>query len=146
MNLEFKVISDKSDRYSICSYVLTWDTKKTYNFDNCIRAEYLFQNFIGVYNNNELIALGGIKPYYNDGIMCARLSSIVKPNFRRKGVADQLLRYMLFYSKNELNIEKVFVNIMKKNKPSILQIEKNDFNLISFKDNIYTYEKKLINN
>ena len=146
MNVEYKLIDDKYDKYDSYMTAINWDTKNTYMpSKEKICIEWLIQKMIGVYMNNEIIGLGCIKPYYKDGCLNAELSSIIKGEYRRRGLADKLLQCMLDYCKNNLNVEKVTVNILKTNLASISQIEKNSFDFVSFDDKIISFEKKLIN-
>ena len=130
MKVEYKKIEDKFDRYNIYNEALTWDTKKTFQTDaDEINILWLLNIFIGVYNNDEL---------------CAEISYIVKPEYRKKGIGNNLIKYMLEYCKNDLNVKMVYVDILKTNKESVSQIEKNDFDFESFDDKIITFKRKLI--
>ena len=44
-----------------------------------------------------------------------------------------------------MHVKKVKVDILKRNLASVSQIEKNNFDFVSFNDKIITFEKKLIN-
>lgn len=145
MKVEYKKIDDKFDRYNIYNEALTWDTKKTFQTDaDEINILWLLNIFIGVYNNDELVALGSIRKYYNNDNVCAEISYIVKPEYRKKGIGNNLIKYMLEYCKNDLNVKMVYVDILKTNKESVSQIEKNDFDFESFDDKIITFKRKLI--
>ena len=147
INIQFKKIENRYDKYYSYMKALSWDTGHTYSFDNESGIEWLMQKMIGAYNDNELVALGCIKINYDieKNEKYSELSSIVDYRYRRKGIADKLLKEMLEYCK-ELNVQKVRVNILKSNMPSVSQIEKNEFDFVSFDDDIITFEKKLINN
>lgn len=140
MNVEYKLITNKLDRYSSYLKALTWDTKNTYSIDKNIGIDWLIQIMIGAYADNNLVGLGCIRTYYDDMKKYAYLSNIVDNNYRRKGIADRLLIEMLKYCK-EQNIITVRVNILKNNLSSISQIEKNNFNFVSFDDKTITFEK-----
>ena len=147
MQIIYKRIENKYDKYFSYQKALSWDTKNTYSREKEITGiDWLIQKMIGVYHEEELIALGCIKTEYDldKKMKYAYLSSIVDFRFRRCGIANNLLKEMLIYCK-ELNVEKVIVNILKENSASISQIEKNDFNFVKFDDEIITFEKKLIN-
>lgn len=145
MNVEYKLIENKFDKYKTYMLAIDWDIDDTYMpVKERISIEWLLQKMIGVYVDNEVVGLGCIKPYYKDGILNAELSSIIKKEYRRMGFADKLLLHMLEYSKSKLDIKKVTVNILKTNIASISQIEKNEFDFVSFDDKIITFEKKLI--
>ena len=143
MELEFKKIENKMERYNLYSETIMWDTKRTFSEDDQLGIEWLISTTIGVYLDNEPVALGGIKLFYENKEKVAYLSAIVNPKYRRKGIADRLLEYMLSYCKSELNINKVKVKILIQNKASINQIEKNDFEFESFNDKILTFSKDL---
>lgn len=145
MNVEYKLIENKFDKYKTYMLAIDWDIDDTYMpVKERISIEWLLQKMIGVYVDNEVVGLGCIKPYYKDGILNAELSCIIKKEYRRMGFADKLLLHMLEYSKSKLDIKKVTVNILKTNIASISQIEKNEFDFVSFDDKIITFEKKLI--
>ena len=144
MSINYKIIYNSFDKYEIYSTVLKWDKKNTY----CINKKeidntWMVEKMIAVYNNDELIGLGGILPNYS--LNYASLSSIIKPKYRKKGIATRLLKEMLNYTKNELGINIVRVNVLKKNLTCINHIEKNNFEFVSFNDKVITFEKKLIN-
>ena len=146
MEIQYRKIENSYDKYYSYLKSLTWDKDNTYCKNKDAGIEWLIQKMIGAYNEDELIALGSIKKYYDveKRKIYADLSSIVDFRFRRRGIADHLLKEMLEYCK-ELNVETVKVKIYKNNLPSVSQIEKNDFDFVSFDDKIITFEKKLIN-
>ena len=146
MEIQFKRIENRYDKYRSYVKSLSWDTNNTYSIDKDAGVEWLIQKMIGVYHEEELIALGCIKKYYNieKKKHYANLSSIVDFRFRRQGIADRLLKEMLEYCR-ELDVEIVKVDILKDNLPSVSQIEKNEFDFVKFDDKIITFEKKLIN-
>lgn len=146
MNIIYKKIENKTDKYNSYIKALTWDTKRTYSLDDNIGADWLLQRMIGAYDNDKLIALGCISRFYNDEfkILVADLSLIVHKDYRNKGIADNLLRNMIAYCK-ELNIKQVNANILEKNKISINKAKKYDFNLVDKVDKVLIYEKKLNN-
>ena len=147
MELRYSKIENIYDRYNSYLKALSWDINNTYSQDKEAGVEWLLQKMIGAYRETELVGLGSIRTYYDleKKQMTADLASIVDYRFRRKGIADRLLREMLIYCK-DLNVEIVKVNILKDNKPSLLQIEKNNFEYVEINDDIVTYQKKLINN
>lgn len=146
MNLSFEVIENSVEKYKIYMTSLKWDTDKTYSiYDNEYPMSWIFEKVVSVHLDDELVGIGGIKPCFENNEMYVELSSIVNPEYRRMGIADRLLNFMLEYTKNELNIPIAKVNILKSNIPSIKQIENNNFTFIYSTDNIITYEKKLIN-
>ena len=146
MSLEFRKIEDKNDKYYSLLKALSWDLKSTYSLDRKMGVEWLLQKMIGVYDDDELIALGCIRKYYDidEAKSYANLSSIVDRRYRRKGIANKLLKEMLEYCK-ELDVEMVKVEILKSNKASVRKKKKNDFDFVEFDDKIIKYEKKLIN-
>lgn len=146
MELKFKRIEDKHEKYDAHSRALTWDNKHTYSQEKSSGADWMFDKMVGVYDADELVALGCITPYFDDEYKrsLAYLSSIVRKDHRRMGISDILLRNMLEYCK-DLNIKKVTVEILKSNKISINSIEKNNFNLKENNDKVLVYEKKLNN-
>ena len=101
MELEIKEITDKSLKYDLYMLSLTWDNEDTYHEDkdSGIGANWLIQRTIAVYKDEELIGLGGIKNSDETKEICADFSAIVKPEYRRRGVADKLLKFMLEYCK-----------------------------------------------
>jgi len=142
--MDYIRLDNKIDRYNSFIHALSWDTKHTYSIDDNIGIEWLLQKMIGVYDDNSLIGLGSIRNYNLINERYATLAIIVKKNYRKQGIGDRLLKELLEYCK-ELDIELVRVNILKNNKNSLSNVEKNRFNYISIDNNIITYEKKLIN-
>ena len=146
MDLQYKKIENKQEKYNSYMKALSWDTKHTYSFDNNAGVDWLLEKMIGVYDEDILIALGCIKTYYNLEKECkyADLSLIVNSKYRKKGIAESLIKEMLIYCK-ELNVDTVRALILKNNKISIEKAENNNFELMSSDNKILTYEKKLIN-
>lgn len=146
MALEYKRILNIYDKYDSYMKSLSWDKDNMYSMDKENGVEWLLQKMIGVYDEDQLIALGCVRTYYKieKKKYYAELSSIVHNLYRRRGIADHLLKEMLEYCK-ELNIDIVKVYILEKNIASISQIEKNGFELVLKDNKIRTYQKKLIN-
>lgn len=145
MNLQYKKISDIYEKCDSYVKALSWDTKHTYSLDDNVGSDWLLEKMIGVYNQGELIALGGIKTHYDieNKDNYGDLSLIVKFKYRKKGIAEHLLKELLIYCK-ELNVDTVRASILRKNKISIEKAEKNNFRLVSNDNKILIYEKKLI--
>ena len=142
MDIKYKIIEKTLEKYDTYIKALYWDKDNTYCIDkNRIDGHWLVEVMIGVYDDKELVGLGSILPNYNEKV--AYLSSIIKPDYRKKGLASNLLKEMLVYCKDELKIYNVRVNILKRNLTCIDHIEKQDFDFVSFDDKVITYEKKL---
>ena len=145
MELNFKRVEDKYDRYKYGMISIIWDKKHTYSLDGQIGLNWMFQEMILAYSDDNLVGIGEINTFYEDKIKKARLGVITNPNYRKKGIANSLINEMLVCCRDELDVEIVVANILSTNKKSLSKAQKNEFELIGSNGKILTYEKKLIN-
>ena len=115
MNLCFKRIEDKYERYNFGLISIKWDKKHTYSQDGNIGVDWLFQEMIVAYSGDDLVGIGEINPYYEDQVKKARLAVVTNPKYRKKGVASNLIREMLICCRDELQVQTAVADILDTN-------------------------------
>ena len=127
MDLNFKRVEDSYDRYKYGMISIIWDKKHTYSLDGQLGVDWMFQEMILAYLNDDLVGIGDINTFYENRVKKARLGVITNPKYRKKGIASELIREMLICCRDELNVEVAVANILSTNKKSLAKAEKNEF-------------------
>ena len=144
--MEFKRIEEKMEKYDAYVKALSWDNKNTYSQDKDVGLDWMFDKMVGVYEEDELIALGCITRYFDNECKrsYANISSIVRKDYRNKGISKILLNHLVAYCK-DLEVKTITIEILKTNKISIKSIQNSDFEYKEETDKVLVYQKKLIN-
>ena len=108
MGIEFKKIENAYDKYYSYLRAMEWDTTKPYNFADNVGVEWLILKMIGVYNQENLVALGCIRDYYDldKKKKCANITTFVDYRYIEESIKTKLLSELLSYCK-ELEVEEI---------------------------------------
>ena len=117
-----------------------FDKDKIYKLGSLINSNFRNVNNIdGIINNNEIIG------YYLDkelvGFIIFKklyeivdlLYIVVEPLYRKKGIATSLMDYFI----NNVDCEKIMLEVNVTNKSAIKLYKKYDFKIINIRDNYY---------
>lgn len=148
MNINFKRI-DKNDKYYFDYYNLAtiWDKKHV-----CFNKERDDYDLFGIFELTYLMYLDDyiigyanifLAPSIGEKKSKAYLSYVIRPEYRKKGYGKIFVDELVNISKNELKIDEICVEILKKNIPSISLIEKMNFDFDHFDDRKIVFKKKL---
>ena len=137
---------------SECIKLINFDIEDKIYFENHgWTKKELFNQFekkinftIGYFDNNKLVAF-----IIGDLIFIEKISEYeilfiyVKNDYRKKGIADQLLKY-LYRTKELGNLKKIFLEVACNNSFAIKLYEKNGFSKINKRKNYYLIDGKKI--
>lgn len=143
-----RIFNSDKKFYKYYNMAVLWDNKRKC-FTNKDSSDSdligMFEYTYLLYLNDNIIGYGIIfyAPKLDEFEEEAYLTCIIRPEYRKKGYGQILLKQLEDAAKNDLNISNVKVEILKNNIPSITLAENSDYEFESFDNRKIVFKKEL---